>query len=129
MRRLDAMRWADVPPAACKLKFAIQLTRRSLQIRYALDSNCYHMGGNLATGDIEELPSGVCVVVCPYHHYKVSTNQPGPLCGAPAFTPVPRRGRACKTQLIVFLIPTPSPRPNRLRSRMARDTTAASTGR
>jgi nitrite reductase/ring-hydroxylating ferredoxin subunit len=48
---------------------------------YALDLHCYHMGGPLATGDIEELvlerPTGrgeevhPCVV-CPWHKYKIS---------------------------------------------------------
>ena len=40
---------------------------------YCLDSTCYHMGGPLATGDIEDLGNddgGPCIV-CPWHKYKV----------------------------------------------------------
>lgn len=48
---------------------------------YALDLNCYHMGGPLAAGDIEELlveraPGNQLevhpCVVCPWHKYKIS---------------------------------------------------------
>ena len=38
---------------------------------HALDSNCYHMGGPLGEGDIEELASGHLCIVCPWHKYRV----------------------------------------------------------
>lgn len=37
----------------------------------ALDEYCYHHGGPLSDGDIEELPGGRCVVLCPWHQYKI----------------------------------------------------------
>lgn len=38
---------------------------------HAVDSNCYHMGGPLGEGDIEELASGHLCITCPWHKYKV----------------------------------------------------------
>ena len=38
---------------------------------YAIDSICYHMGGPLIDGDIEEL-LGQPHIVCPWHHYRIS---------------------------------------------------------
>ncbi|KAH3695073.1 Rieske domain-containing protein-like [Dreissena polymorpha] len=37
---------------------------------YAMDSVCYHAGGPLYDGDIEELGGRLCLV-CPWHKYKV----------------------------------------------------------
>ncbi|XP_076441288.1 Rieske domain-containing protein-like isoform X2 [Babylonia areolata] len=37
---------------------------------YALDSFCYHAGGPLHEGDIEDLGMDSCVV-CPWHKYKI----------------------------------------------------------
>jgi nitrite reductase/ring-hydroxylating ferredoxin subunit len=37
---------------------------------HAIDANCYHHGGKLLTGDIEDLGDKTCVV-CPLHHYKI----------------------------------------------------------
>lgn len=37
---------------------------------FALDASCYHYGGPLALGDIEETPAG-CTVTCPWHRYKI----------------------------------------------------------
>jgi len=37
---------------------------------YALDAVCYHAGGPLIEGDIEEVAERTCLV-CPWHHYKV----------------------------------------------------------
>ena len=37
---------------------------------YAIDSICYHAGGPLAVGDIEDVNGHPCVL-CPWHHYKV----------------------------------------------------------
>ncbi|WAR23785.1 RFESD-like protein [Mya arenaria] len=37
---------------------------------FALDSFCYHAGGPLYNGDIEELGGRACMV-CPWHKYKV----------------------------------------------------------
>ena len=39
---------------------------------HCLDSVCYHAGGPLTAGDIEELPNGEVCVVCPWHAYPVS---------------------------------------------------------
>ncbi|KAL4448502.1 hypothetical protein ABPG75_005721 [Micractinium tetrahymenae] len=43
---------------------------------YATDAHCYHMGGNLWEGDIEDIGGHACVV-CPLHRYKIdmSTGQ------------------------------------------------------
>ena len=38
---------------------------------YALDSTCYHAGGPLTVGDIEEVDGRACVS-CPWHAYKVT---------------------------------------------------------
>ncbi|XP_008278741.1 Rieske domain-containing protein-like [Stegastes partitus] len=38
---------------------------------YALDSYCYHAGGMLQNGDIEELNGRLCII-CPKHKYKIS---------------------------------------------------------
>nr|XP_022312854.1 Rieske domain-containing protein-like [Crassostrea virginica] len=37
---------------------------------FALDSFCYHAGGPLYMGDIEDF-NGLSCLVCPWHHYKV----------------------------------------------------------
>ncbi|KAL4236430.1 hypothetical protein ACF0H5_004815 [Mactra antiquata] len=37
---------------------------------YALDSYCYHAGGPLYNGDIEDLGGRTCIK-CPWHKYKV----------------------------------------------------------
>ena len=39
---------------------------------HCLDSVCYHAGGPLTAGDVEELPNGEACVVCPWHAYPVS---------------------------------------------------------
>ncbi|KAM6980661.1 Rieske domain-containing protein [Aplochiton taeniatus] len=38
---------------------------------YALDFHCYHAGGPLQNGDIEELDGKLCIV-CPKHKYKIT---------------------------------------------------------
>ncbi len=38
---------------------------------YCIDSICYHMGGPLTVGDIEDIGGEECVV-CPWHHYAVT---------------------------------------------------------
>ncbi|XP_071789502.1 Rieske domain-containing protein-like [Asterias amurensis] len=38
---------------------------------YVLDFHCYHAGGPLDVGNIEEV-NGVSCVVCPWHKYKIS---------------------------------------------------------
>lgn len=38
---------------------------------YCMDSVCYHMGGPLTVGDIEEVNGRECVK-CPWHHYSVT---------------------------------------------------------
>ena len=37
------------------------------------DSVCFHAGGPLSDGSIEELPSGECIIVCPWHRYRINT--------------------------------------------------------
>ena len=37
----------------------------------ALDEFCYHHGGPLSGGDVEDLPGGRCAVVCPWHRYRI----------------------------------------------------------
>ncbi|XP_064811607.1 Rieske domain-containing protein [Oncorhynchus masou masou] len=41
------------------------------EIFYALDFHCYHAGGPLQNGDIEEFDGKLCIV-CPKHKYKIS---------------------------------------------------------
>ncbi|XP_060747772.1 Rieske domain-containing protein [Tachysurus vachellii] len=38
---------------------------------YAMDQHCYHAGGSLLNGDIEEIDNRLCIV-CPKHKYKIS---------------------------------------------------------
>ena len=42
-----------------------------LSVLYAIDSICYHMGGPLTDGDIEEL-LGQPHIVCPWHRFRIS---------------------------------------------------------
>jgi nitrite reductase/ring-hydroxylating ferredoxin subunit len=58
-------------------KQVVQINKRNITIVYykntvyAIDEYCYHHGGPLSLGDIEELDQHVCIV-CPWHHYKIS---------------------------------------------------------
>eukprot|EP00887_Chlorella_sp_A99_P007594 scaffold28.g7594.t1 len=38
---------------------------------FATDPNCFHMGGNLWEGDIEDVGGAACIV-CPLHRYRIS---------------------------------------------------------
>ncbi|XP_076857341.1 Rieske domain-containing protein [Brachyhypopomus gauderio] len=38
---------------------------------YAMDVRCYHSGGPLQDGDIEEFDGRLCIV-CPWHKYKIT---------------------------------------------------------
>ncbi|XP_062867450.1 Rieske domain-containing protein [Trichomycterus rosablanca] len=38
---------------------------------YAMDQHCYHAGGALLNGDIEEIANKLCII-CPKHKYKIS---------------------------------------------------------
>ncbi|XP_074526922.1 Rieske domain-containing protein-like [Halichoeres trimaculatus] len=38
---------------------------------YAMDMHCYHAGGALQNGDIEEF-NGLLCIVCPWHKYKIT---------------------------------------------------------
>uniref|UniRef100_A0A8C6Q2B9 Rieske domain-containing protein n=1 Tax=Nothobranchius furzeri TaxID=105023 RepID=A0A8C6Q2B9_NOTFU len=38
---------------------------------YAMDRRCYHSGGELQNGDIEEFNGRLCIV-CPWHKYKIT---------------------------------------------------------
>lgn len=39
---------------------------------HCLDSVCFHAGGPLALGDVEELPSGQACLKCPWHYYLIA---------------------------------------------------------
>ena len=47
----------------------IMLVRSGAQV-YATDAHCFHMGGHLWEGDIEDVDGHKCVV-CPMHKYRV----------------------------------------------------------
>ncbi|XP_077991874.1 Rieske domain-containing protein-like [Glandiceps talaboti] len=55
----------------------IEVNGRTLVIFYhngdvfALDKYCYHAGGPLEVGDIEDI-AGVSCIICPWHKYKIS---------------------------------------------------------
>ncbi|XP_077581784.1 Rieske domain-containing protein isoform X2 [Stigmatopora nigra] len=49
------------------------------EVFYALDYYCYHAGGNLETGDIEEIGGQLCII-CPKHKYKISLAKGEGLC-------------------------------------------------
>ena len=51
---------------------------------YCLDSLCYHAGGPLAIGDIEEVDGRACLS-CPWHLYKVTLDTGERLYGATRF--------------------------------------------
>jgi nitrite reductase/ring-hydroxylating ferredoxin subunit len=39
----------------------------------AIDNKCYHKGGSLIEGDIEDLDQRTCII-CPEHHYHIDMN-------------------------------------------------------
>lgn len=45
-----------------------------LGVLYAMDAYCYHAGGDLQNGDIEELNGKLCII-CPNHKYKLTLAQ------------------------------------------------------
>ncbi|KAK9821163.1 hypothetical protein WJX74_003053 [Apatococcus lobatus] len=45
---------------------------------YCFDSTCYHMGGPLNEGDIEDF-NGTACVTCPWHHHRISLETGGTL--------------------------------------------------
>lgn len=42
---------------------------------FALDSRCYHAGGPLEMGDIEEMGTGNFIVKCPWHRYIITLDK------------------------------------------------------
>jgi len=52
----------------------IMVVRRK-GVLYCLDSVCYHAGGPLAVGDIEDVDGRSCII-CPWHSYKASSRSP-----------------------------------------------------
>ncbi|XP_045885322.1 Rieske domain-containing protein [Micropterus dolomieu] len=42
-----------------------------LGVFYAMDSYCYHAGGMLQNGDIEDIDGKLCII-CPKHKYRIS---------------------------------------------------------
>eukprot|EP01116_Phalansterium_solitarium_P024182 TRINITY_DN8780_c0_g4_i1.p1 TRINITY_DN8780_c0_g4~~TRINITY_DN8780_c0_g4_i1.p1 ORF type:complete len:298 (+),score=40.02 TRINITY_DN8780_c0_g4_i1:235-1128(+) len=65
----------DVPPQGRK-RVAVTEQERDVTLFnvkgeiYAMDSVCYHMGGPLIDGDIEDFGGHTCIV-CPWHRYKI----------------------------------------------------------
>lgn len=57
---------------------------------YATDAHCFHMGGNLWEGDIEDIGGHACVI-CPLHRYKV-----GHTCVSPGAGPAAVLAGACR---------------------------------
>ncbi len=53
---------------------------------YCMDAVCYHMGGPLTVGDIEEVNGQLCVK-CPWHHYSVTLETGAKLYQAMDFDP------------------------------------------
>jgi nitrite reductase/ring-hydroxylating ferredoxin subunit len=51
---------------------------------YCIDSLCYHAGGPLAVGDIEDVGGRPCLS-CPWHLYKVTLDSGEKLYGATRF--------------------------------------------
>lgn len=41
---------------------------------HAMDMHCYHAGGTLQNGDIEEF-NGLLCIVCPWHKYKITLKE------------------------------------------------------
>ncbi|KAM3877921.1 Rieske domain-containing protein [Diretmus argenteus] len=41
------------------------------EVFYAIDFHCYHTGGPLLNGDIEDIDGKLCII-CPKHKYKIS---------------------------------------------------------
>ena len=83
--RLEAMPWHRVAAAAnlsrspgARLHVTVEgryvsVIRSKANPRklYCIDSICYHMGGPLTVGDIEDYGGRECIV-CPWHHYAVT---------------------------------------------------------
>jgi nitrite reductase/ring-hydroxylating ferredoxin subunit len=65
LRRLHAA----VPEADGRERFVSVI--RHGGVLYCLDSTCYHAGGPLLAGDIEDVDGRACVS-CPWHAYKVT---------------------------------------------------------
>ncbi|EEQ99613.1 conserved hypothetical protein [Perkinsus marinus ATCC 50983] len=59
-------------------------------IIYCLDSICYHMGGPLTTGDIEDI-DGIPSLSCPWHQYKINLRDGSRLSRPVTFDPKTRR--------------------------------------
>lgn len=76
---VDGDVWTDVGPiGADRLRVSVQgrdvLVLRTREGVFALDAVCYHFGGPLEGGDIEDLGAGAphaCVIVCPWHKYRI----------------------------------------------------------
>ncbi|KAJ8285508.1 hypothetical protein GJAV_G00027620 [Gymnothorax javanicus] len=61
---------------------------------YALDMRCYHSGGILEYGDIEEFNGRLCIV-CPWHKYKITLAEGESLYQAVDPNDKPPRPRWC----------------------------------
>ena len=49
----------------------VSIVRGRASKLYCIDAVCYHMGGPLTIGDIEEVNGEICIK-CPWHHYNVT---------------------------------------------------------
>ena len=57
---------------------------------YCIDAVCYHMGGPLTVGDIEEVNGEICIK-CPWHHYNVTLDTGAKLYQAMDFDPTTKK--------------------------------------
>eukprot|EP00043_Microstomoeca_roanoka_P017473 m.182394 g.182394 ORF g.182394 m.182394 type:complete len:136 (+) comp16640_c3_seq4:3164-3571(+) len=64
----------------------------------ALDARCYHAGGPLHMGDIEDVAGEKCVR-CPWHHYKFSINSGNCMGIGRMTTPMGQKQRKHQTKV------------------------------
>ena len=57
---------------------------------HCIDAVCYHMGGPLTVGDIEEVNGEVCIK-CPWHHYNVTLDTGAKLYQKMDFDPTTKK--------------------------------------
>jgi len=82
---------------------------------HAVDATCYHMGGPLLLGDIEDVKGVGPCLTCPWHHYQISLRS-----GARVYHDIQRQ---CKTMPHRQRIHSVSERHNRVLVRLSADST------
>ncbi|KAK9860388.1 hypothetical protein WJX84_009222 [Apatococcus fuscideae] len=83
------MSFAPLPVATIQSRALAEGGRQNVEIQgrkvtlarlggrvYCFDSTCYHMGGPLSQGDIEDV-NGTACVTCPWHFHKISLETGG----------------------------------------------------